>query len=219
MWGRLSSLPHLEFAITFYIRRTQITVDHLRRFAVARSLFTPTTLKSAFQRLGFVQADPIRAPARAQDLILRHRIKNYHDGDLERRYTKLGIEEDFFINYGFVTRSLQALMHQLGYVRPCRWPRTVACRTQQAGAAPAGVRTRARRGTPPRGRRPFLARHGDELLGRFVECHHASARRHALPRHAACGASRPWHSCLCCASARARTCRCSGARGADRRAG
>ena len=58
-----------------------------------------------------MQADPIRAPARAQDLILRHRVKNYRDGDLERRYTKLGIEEDFFINYGFVTRSLQALMH------------------------------------------------------------------------------------------------------------
>jgi hypothetical protein len=43
--------------------------------------------------------------------MLRHRVKNYRDGDLERRYTKLGIEEDFFINYGFVTRSLQALMH------------------------------------------------------------------------------------------------------------
>jgi len=59
----------------------------------------------------FVQADPIRAPARAQDLILRHRVKDYHAGDLERRYTKLGIAEDFFINYGFVTRELQALMH------------------------------------------------------------------------------------------------------------
>lgn len=43
--------------------------------------------------------------------MLRHRVKNYRDGDLERRYPKLGIEEDFFINYGFVTRPLQALMH------------------------------------------------------------------------------------------------------------
>ena len=43
---------------------------------------------------GFVQADPIRAPARAQDLILRHRVKGYHAGDLERRYSALGIEED-----------------------------------------------------------------------------------------------------------------------------
>lgn len=52
-----------------------ITLDALRRFAVARSLFKPTTLKFALDRLGFVQADPIRAPARAQDLILRHRVK------------------------------------------------------------------------------------------------------------------------------------------------
>ena len=61
--------------------------------------------------MGFVQADPIRAPARAQDLILRHRVTNYRAGDLERRYTSLDVEEDFFINYGYVTRSLQALMH------------------------------------------------------------------------------------------------------------
>src|SRR5579864_1889218 len=86
-------------------------LDDLRRFAVARSLFTPTTLKRALHRLGFVQADPIRAPARAQDLILRHRVKNYRSGDLERLYPKLGIEEDFFVTYGFVTRAIQALMH------------------------------------------------------------------------------------------------------------
>lgn len=61
--------------------------------------------------MGFVQADPIRAPARAQDLILRHRVRGYRTGDLERRYESLGVEEDFFINYGYVTRALQALMH------------------------------------------------------------------------------------------------------------
>ncbi|HEY4903494.1 MAG TPA: crosslink repair DNA glycosylase YcaQ family protein [Candidatus Sulfotelmatobacter sp.] len=88
-----------------------ITLDDLRRFAVARSLFPPTTLKRALHKWGFVQADPIRAPARAQDLMLRHRVKDYRAGELERRYTQLGVEEDFFINYGFVTRELQALMH------------------------------------------------------------------------------------------------------------
>jgi uncharacterized protein YcaQ len=87
------------------------TLDELRCFAVAQSLFAPTTLKRALDRLGFVQADPIRAPARAQDLMLRHRVKGYRAGDLERNYAKLGIAEDFFINYGFVTNSLQALMH------------------------------------------------------------------------------------------------------------
>jgi len=88
-----------------------ITLDDLRRFAVARSFFKPTTLKCALDRLGFVQADPIRAPARAQDLILRHRVKNYHAGDLERLYPRLGIEEDFFVVYGFLTRPRQELMH------------------------------------------------------------------------------------------------------------
>jgi uncharacterized protein len=104
-----------------------ITLDHLRRYAVARSLFKPTTVKGVFDRLGFVQADPIRAPARAQDLILRHRAKNYHAGDLERLYPKLEIKEDFFIVYGFMTKSLQALMHPRSEVDvpaegPRAWP-------------------------------------------------------------------------------------------------
>jgi uncharacterized protein YcaQ len=88
-----------------------VTLADMRGFAVTQSLFPPTTLKRALEKLGFVQADPIRAPARAQDLTLRHRVKDYCAGDLERRYTKLGIEEDFFINYGFVTSSIQKLMH------------------------------------------------------------------------------------------------------------
>ena len=85
--------------------------DNLRRFAVARSLFKPTTLPRALQRLGFVQADTIRAPARAQDLTLRHRVAGYRAGDLERRYARLPIEEDFFDNYGFVPRATHRLMH------------------------------------------------------------------------------------------------------------
>jgi len=88
-----------------------LRLDDLRRFAVARSLFEPTTLNGAIERLGFVQADPIRAPARAQDLMLRHRVKDYRAGDLERRYEKLGIEEDVFLVYGFMGRPIQALMH------------------------------------------------------------------------------------------------------------
>jgi uncharacterized protein YcaQ len=86
-------------------------LDDIRRLAVTTSLFPPTTLARALDAFGFVQADPIRAPARAQDLILRHRVIGYRAGDLERRYTKLGVAEDTFINYGFVTHALQALMH------------------------------------------------------------------------------------------------------------
>jgi uncharacterized protein YcaQ len=88
-----------------------LTIDDLRCYAVARSLFPPVSLRAAVDTLGFVQADPIRAPARAQDLTLRHRVRNYHAGDLERRYAALGIEEDVFINYGFVSSELHALMH------------------------------------------------------------------------------------------------------------
>jgi uncharacterized protein YcaQ len=114
-----------------------ITLDDLRRFAVARTLFKPTTLPRAITRLGFVQADPIRAPARAQDLTLRHRVKDYRVGDLERRYARLDVDEDFFVNYGFMPRALVALMHP-------RTPRTVwpQARWAQARAVLDFVRTR-----------------------------------------------------------------------------
>jgi uncharacterized protein len=88
-----------------------ISLDDLRRFAVDRSLGKPAAIERVLHDLGFVQADPIRAPARAQDLTLRHRVPDYRAGDLERHYATLDVEEDFFINYGFVTRALQALMH------------------------------------------------------------------------------------------------------------
>ncbi|KRG78179.1 cytoplasmic protein [Stenotrophomonas ginsengisoli] len=102
-------------------------LDDLRRYAIARSLFKPTTLMRAITRMGFVQADPIRAPARAQDLTLRHRVSGYRAGELERRYPRLALEEDFFVNYGFLPRATQALLHP----RQARlqWP---AQRQQQA---------------------------------------------------------------------------------------
>lgn len=94
------------------------SVADLRRFAVTRSLFPPTTLEDAIQRMAFVQADPIRSPARAQDLTLRPRVRGYRAGDLEARYAALPIEEDFFINYGFVTTRLQELMHPRSTISP-----------------------------------------------------------------------------------------------------
>ena len=86
------------------------SLDDIRRLAVARQ-FGSSGLAAALEQLGFVQADPIRAPARAQDLTLRHRVEGYRAGDLERLYQTLPIEEDFFINYGFVSRRVSALMH------------------------------------------------------------------------------------------------------------
>ena len=90
---------------------THVTIDGLRRAAIARSMFLPGTLSRAVDRMGFVQADPIRSPARAQDLVLRHRVRGYRAGDLERHYASLDVEEDFFVNYGFLARRAQALMH------------------------------------------------------------------------------------------------------------
>ncbi len=89
---------------------------------MARTLLAPTTLARAIHRLGFVQADPIRAPARAQDLTLRHRVSDYRAGDLERGYAKLAIEEDFFVNYGFMPRHTHALMHPR--TPRTKWPKS-----------------------------------------------------------------------------------------------
>jgi len=87
------------------------TLQQLRRYAIARSLFKATTLPRAISRLGFVQADPMRAPARAQDLILAQRVRDYRAGALERRYPRLAIEEAFFFNYGFMPRETLALLY------------------------------------------------------------------------------------------------------------
>jgi len=96
------------------------TLRTLRRVAITRSLFEPRPLGEAVRRLGFVQADPIRSPARAQDLTLRHRVPGYRAGDLERQYASLDIEEDFFVNYGFLSRDVYSLMHPRGGFG--RWP-------------------------------------------------------------------------------------------------
>ena len=88
-----------------------LTLDTLRRYAVARTLFAPTTLARAIGRLGFVQADPIRAPARAQDLILRHRVKNYRIDDLEKKYPRLPVVEDMLHNYGFFPREHLSVLY------------------------------------------------------------------------------------------------------------
>jgi uncharacterized protein YcaQ len=92
-------------------------IQELRNRTIAHSLFKPTSLKAAVMNLGFIQADPIRSPARAQDLILRHRVKGYKAGDLERRFVSLDIEEDSLYAYGFVHRRVWELLHPRQPVR------------------------------------------------------------------------------------------------------
>src|SRR6202167_6627678 len=132
----VSSIGNNVLGLEYYCRM-RVTRDHLRRYAIARSLFKPTTLKRAIDKLGFVQADPIRAPARAQDLTLRHRVAGYRAGDLERRYPKMPLEEDFFINYGYLPRAHCQLMHP----RTARTQWTAA-RAAQAAAVLAFIRGR-----------------------------------------------------------------------------
>jgi uncharacterized protein YcaQ len=105
------------------------SLRQLRCYAIARSLFKATSLPQAIARLGFVQADPMRAPARAQDLILAQRVKDYRAGDLERRYPRLAIEEAFFVNYGFLPRETLALLHPRG--APCAWDARMQARAQE----------------------------------------------------------------------------------------
>lgn len=89
-------------------------LEQFRKRAIRSSLFPKTTLPSALGRMGFVQADPIRSPARAQDLILRHRVKDYKAGDLESKYPKLPLEEYFLFAYGIGSRSLWRHLHPKG---------------------------------------------------------------------------------------------------------
>lgn len=116
-----------------------LTLDQMRRFAIVRSLGTPSSLDAAIRRLGFLQADPIRSPARAQDLTLRHRVSGYRAGDLERAYDTLAVEEDFVVNYGFVPREVYRLMHPRGGLG--RW---VSPGKRKAEAVLAFVRERGR---------------------------------------------------------------------------
>jgi len=108
-------------------------VQKLRARAIAQSFFTPSNLKSAVTKLGFVQADPIRSPARAQDLILRHRVKDYKAGDLERRFPSLDMEEDCLYAYGFVHRGIWELLHPRESARLSKLEKRVLDAVLQAG--------------------------------------------------------------------------------------
>ncbi len=88
-----------------------LTKERLRNRAFGSTMFPLTSLPIALERLGFVQADPIRSPARAQDLILRHRVKSYRAGDLEAVYPNLKLEEDYLYAYGFMSHSVWNALH------------------------------------------------------------------------------------------------------------
>ena len=88
-----------------------LTLDELRRQAAHVTTHAPRTLARAIGQIEFIQSDPIRSPARAQDLILRHRVADYRAGDLERRYSALAVEEDFLYAYGVMPRRIRKLLY------------------------------------------------------------------------------------------------------------
>lgn len=91
------------------VRRSPLA--RLRALAFHQTLGSKVNLAQALQKLGYVQADPIQAPARAQDLILMQRVDGYRAGDLERRYSRLDCFEERAHNYGFVTGAVRKLLH------------------------------------------------------------------------------------------------------------
>ncbi|MGH7156364.1 MAG: DNA glycosylase AlkZ-like family protein [Acetobacteraceae bacterium] len=120
----------------------KLTLAHLRRMAIAASFRTPTTLGRAIRGMGFVQADPIRAPARAQDLILRHRVADYRAGDVHRQFARLRLEEDFFYAYGLMPQATWNLLQPRhdaeshdGRHRPVGLAADVLAFVQEHGAA------------------------------------------------------------------------------------
>jgi len=108
-------------------------IQGLRKAAIANTLFPPTTLKKAIEKLGFLQADPIRSPARAQDLTLRHRVKNYRSGDLEILYPNINVDEDFLFAYGFLPRSLSPLLHPRESYRLSKLEKDVLAHMDESG--------------------------------------------------------------------------------------
>lgn len=82
----------------------------LRSMAVRAALFPPASLAKAVSGLRFVQYDPIRCPARAQDLVLHQRVRAYRCGDLDRAYERLGLDEGYLHVYGAMTPGLRALV-------------------------------------------------------------------------------------------------------------
>ncbi len=89
-----------------------ISTAALRRAAVHHAFLEAADPLTAVERLGFVQADPIRAPARAQDLILRQRVADYRADDINRAYEDGGLDEGMFYAYGFAPSKVWPLLQR-----------------------------------------------------------------------------------------------------------
>ena len=84
----------------------KLELKDFRRRLVAGSFPEYSNLAAGLEGLRFVQADPIRSPARAQDLMLRHRVAAYKAGELEKRFPELDVEEGYLFAYGFMSHDV-----------------------------------------------------------------------------------------------------------------
>jgi uncharacterized protein YcaQ len=98
----------------------QVTASALREMAHARAFAAPAGLAETMRALGFVQMDPLRAPARAQDLILRPRVADYRAGDLARSYASLQLSEDYLHVHGAMPGELRRLLYPRSIERQWR---------------------------------------------------------------------------------------------------
>lgn len=81
----------------------QLGLSEFKRRVVADSFPQFLRLSDALRGMQFLQADPIRSPARAQDLMLRQRVAGYVAGELEEAFPNLEAEEGYLFAYGFMT--------------------------------------------------------------------------------------------------------------------
>ncbi|HTV19528.1 MAG TPA: crosslink repair DNA glycosylase YcaQ family protein [Polyangiaceae bacterium] len=125
----------------------EIALRRLRAEAVRHTLFTAPDLAQALALLPFVQADPIRSPARAQDLILRQRVEGYRVGDLERSYPELDLEEGYLYAYGFLPRLVWQVRHPANTSRLGALEKKVLARVNELGLThPEALRAELGRG-------------------------------------------------------------------------
>lgn len=88
-----------------------LTNARLRSMAIDASLIRCTSPAQVLDTFGFLQYDPIRRPARAQDLMLFQRVDGYQAGDMDRYYPGSGLEEDTLHVYGVMRPEVRRLVH------------------------------------------------------------------------------------------------------------
>ena len=188
----------------------RLTLAHLRRYAIARSLFAPTSVARCGANAGIrAGGSDSRARARAGSDTAPPCCR------LSRRRSRTAVP-DAGHRGGRVRQLRIPAARALRADAPAHPANAVGTHDAPARGGRARIRPRARRSASARRRRALRARCGSQLLGRLVECDDAPARRPALPRPAARRAARQRHTGLRGTRAASGTARCRNAARAAR---